>query len=130
MRGGHIGLLRSSPRCLVRRARRLSRSARRLPFLEKPCVHKPALFHPKRKSSRRLVILYDVGMDLCRLAMPIGVGENNPWRAAALLLTLGRVGGVGLADDGRWPCHQGLDEGLGSWFHLRNALRSGQSRVA
>ena len=34
------------------------------------------------------------------------------------------------ADDGRWPCHQGLDEGLGSWFHLRNALRSGQSRVA
>ena len=49
---------------------------------------------------------------------------------AALLLTLGRVGGVGLADDGRWPCHQGLDEGLGSWFHLRNALRSGQSRVA
>jgi hypothetical protein len=69
-------------------------------------------------------------MDLCRLAMTISVWENNPWRAAALLLTLGRVGGVGLADDGRWPCHQGLDEGLGSWFHLRNALRSGQSRVA
>jgi hypothetical protein len=69
-------------------------------------------------------------MDLCRLAMPIGVGENNPWRAAALFLTLGRVGCIGLADDGRWPCHQGLHEGLGSWFHLRNTLRSGQSRVA
>ena len=27
-------------------------------------------------------------------------------------------------------CHEGLVVELGSWFHLRNALRSGQSRVA
>ena len=40
------------------------------------------------------------------LAMTIEVGENNPWRAVALLLTLGLVGGVGLTDDG-------LNEGLG-----------------
>jgi len=32
--------------------------------------------------------------------MTIGVGENNPRRAAALLLTLGRIGSVSLADDG------------------------------
>ncbi len=76
------------------------------------------------------VVLSDVGMDLCRLAMTIGVGENNPRRAAVLLLTLGRVGGVGLADNGRGPCHEGLVEGLGSWFRLLNELRSSQSRVA
>ena len=58
----------------------------------------------------------DVG--LLRLAMTIGVGENNPRRAAALLLTLGRIGSVSLADDG-------LEEGLGSWFSLRNRLQSG-----
>jgi hypothetical protein len=58
----------------------------------------------------------DVG--LLRLAMAIGVGENNPRRAAALLLTLGRIGSVSLADDG-------LEEGLGSWFRLRNRLQSG-----
>jgi len=62
----------------------------------------------------------DVG--LLRLAMTIGVGENNPRRAAALLLTLGRIGSVSLADDG-------LDEGLGSWFRLRNRLQSGQSHA-
>ena len=76
------------------------------------------------------VVLSDVGMDLCRLPMMIGVGENNPRRAAALLLTLGRVGCVGLADDDRGPCHEGLVKGLGSWFRLRNRLRSSQSRVA
>jgi len=73
------------------------------------------------------VVLSDVGMDLCRLPMTIGVGENNPRRAAALLLTLGCVG---LADDDRGPCHEGLVKGLGSWFRLRNWLRSSQSRVA
>jgi hypothetical protein len=62
----------------------------------------------------------DVG--LLRLAMTIGVGENNPRRAAALLLKLGRIGSVSLADDG-------LDEGLGSWFRLRNRLQSGQSHA-
>ena len=62
----------------------------------------------------------DVG--LLRLAMTIGVGENNPRRAAALLLTLGRIGSVSLADDG-------LEEGLGSWFRLRNRLQSGQSHA-
>ena len=62
----------------------------------------------------------DVG--LLRLAMTIGVGENNPRRAAALLLTLGRIGSVSLADDG-------LYEGLGSWFRLRNRLQSGQSHA-
>ncbi len=49
----------------------------------------------------------DVGLLL--LAMTIEVGENNPRRAAALLLTLGRIGSVSLADDG-------LDKELGSWF--------------
>ena len=78
---------------------------------------------------RRLVI-YDLGMDLFRLAMTITDGENNPWRVVALLLTLEHVDGLGLTDDGRWPGHQCLDEGLGSWFRLRNALRSRQSRVA
>ncbi len=62
----------------------------------------------------------DVG--LLRLAMTIGVGENNPWRVAALLLTLGRIGSVSLANNG-------LDEGLGSWFRLRNRLQSGQSHA-
>ena len=62
----------------------------------------------------------DVG--LLRLAMTIGVGENNPRRAAALLLTLGRIGSVSLADDG-------LEEGLGLWFRLRNRLQSGQSHA-
>ncbi len=62
----------------------------------------------------------DVG--LLRLAMTIRVGENNSRRAAALLLTLGRIGSVSLAYDG-------LDEGLGSWFRLRNRLQSGQSHA-
>ena len=54
----------------------------------------------------------NIDLGLLRLAMTIGVGENNPRRAAALLLTLGRIGSVSLADDG-------LEEGLGSWFRAR-----------
>ncbi len=60
----------------------------------------------------------NINVGLLRLAMTIGVGENNPRRAAALLLTLGCIGSVSLADDG-------LEEGLGSWFRLRNRLQSG-----
>jgi hypothetical protein len=59
---------------------------------------------------------------LLLLAMTIGVGENSLWRAAALLLTLGRIGSVSLANDR-------FDKGLGSWFRLRNQLQSGQSHA-
>ncbi len=61
----------------------------------------------------------NIDLGLLLLAMTIGVGENNPRRAAALVLTLGRIGSVSLACDG-------LDEGLGSWFRLRYRLQSGQ----
>ncbi len=92
----------------------------RYAFVVQPSVHAITLCHPNRLSTIHTLVIQDVGMDLFRLAMPVGVGENNPWRAAALLLTLGRVGSVGFADD------DGLDEGLDSWFPLQSA----QSRVA
>jgi hypothetical protein len=97
-------------------------------------VHKIALRLPSRETlsprTFRVHEIIGVSMDLGRLAITVGVRENNPWRAAALLLTLGRVGGVGLANDARRPSDEGLDEGLGSWFRLRNELRGSQSRVA
>ncbi len=40
------------------------------------------------------------------------------------------IGGVGLADDDRGPCHEGLVEGLGSWFRLQNRLRSSAATAA
>jgi len=118
MRGG---LLRSSPLGSCRGPRRLSCMARHA-FVVQPSVHAITLCHPNRLSTVRTLVIHDVGMDLFRLAMPVGVGENDPRRAAALLLTLGRIGSVSLADDG-------LEEGLGSWFRLRNRLQSGQSHA-
>ncbi len=56
-----------------------------------------------------------MGIIIFLLVMMIWVGENNPWGAAALLLTLGRRPGLGLADDD-------FNEGFGLWFCIDNLI--------